>query len=50
MPQAIPDTRDLGFMLWDIDHCGDRSSILFRASLEDGVMKVPQPGTPEIRR
>nr|WP_281411475.1 type I-E CRISPR-associated protein Cas5/CasD [Enterovirga sp. DB1703] len=42
--------RDLGFMLWDIDHAGDRSSMLFRASLADGVMRVPPPGSPEIRR
>jgi CRISPR-associated protein Cas5d len=37
-------------MLWDIDHAGDRSSMLFRATLADGVVKVPQPGSPEIRR
>lgn len=42
--------RDLGFMLWDIDHGGDRSSMLFRASLSDGVLRVPPPGSPEIRR
>jgi len=42
--------RDLGFMLYDIDHAGDRGSILFRATLVDGVMKVPPPGSPELRR
>jgi CRISPR-associated protein Cas5d len=42
--------RDLGFMLWDIDHGGDRSSLFFRASLDKGVMRVPPPGSPEIRR
>ena len=30
--------RDLGFMLWDIDHAGDRASLFFRARLENGVM------------
>ena len=43
--------RDLGFMLWDIDHqAKDKPSMFFRAVLEDGVMKVPQPGSPEIRK
>ena len=44
-------SRDLGFMLWDIDHQRkDKPSMFFRAILEDGVMAVPQPGSPEIRR
>jgi CRISPR-associated protein Cas5d len=42
--------RDLGFMLYDIDHAGDRSSLFFRATLDRGVMKVPPPGSPEIHR
>jgi CRISPR-associated protein Cas5d len=42
--------RDLGFMLYDIDHAGDRSSLFFRATLDRGVMKVPPPDSPEIRR
>jgi CRISPR-associated protein Cas5d len=50
LPTAIDETRDLGFMLWDIDHAGDRASLLFRARLEKGVISVPPPGSPEIRR
>ena len=43
--------RDLGFMLWDIDHAAPgRPSLLFRARLQDGVMEVPQPGSPEVKR
>jgi CRISPR-associated protein Cas5d len=42
--------RDLGFMLYDIDHAGDRSSLFFRATLSRGVIKVPPPDSPEIRR
>ena len=42
--------RDLGFMLYDIDHAGDHSSLFFRATLDRGVMKVPPPELPEIRR
>lgn len=60
MPVAEPEDRtaslgfgtprDLGFMLYDIDHAGDRSSMVFRATLKDGVMKVPAPDSPEVRR
>lgn len=42
--------RDLGFMLYDIDHAGDRSSMFFRAALDKGVMRVPPPDSPDIRR
>jgi CRISPR-associated protein Cas5d len=50
VPAAIDETRDLGFMLWDIDHAGDRSSLFFRAHLDKGVMRIPPPGSVEIRR
>jgi CRISPR-associated protein Cas5d len=50
VPAAISDTRDLGFMLWDIDHARGGASLFFRACLESGVMKVPAPNSPEIRR
>lgn len=43
--------RDLGYMLWDIDHASPgRPSLLFRATLRDGVMEVPPPGSPEVKR
>jgi CRISPR-associated protein Cas5d len=32
--------RDLGWMLYDIDHSGDKSSRFFRARLRDGVLDV----------
>lgn len=45
------DPLKLGFMLWDIDHeAKGKPSMVFDAVLRDGVMKVPQPGSPEIRR
>lgn len=51
LPPAIPETRDLGFMLWDIDHqAAGRPSLFFRAALANGIMKVPSPTSPEIRR
>lgn len=51
LPQAIEETRDLGFMLWDIDHAEDgRPSLFFRAQLDKGILRIPPPGSPEIRR
>jgi len=50
LPDPIADSRDLGFMLWDINHASDRSSMFFRAKLDRGVMKVPAPNSAEIRR
>jgi CRISPR-associated protein Cas5d len=50
LPKAIDETRDLGFMLYDIDHAGDHSSLFFRARLDNGVMNTPPPNSPEIRR
>lgn len=49
-PPAIGETRDHGFMLYDIDHAHGRASLFFRASLNDGVLRVPPPDSPEIRR
>jgi CRISPR-associated protein Cas5d len=43
--------RDLGFMLFDIDHAAPgRPSLFFRACLKNGVMKVPRPNATEVRR
>jgi len=43
--------RDLGLMLWDIDHqAAGRPSLFFRARLDNGVMRVPRPGSPDILR
>lgn len=49
--EAIGETRDLGFMLYDINHAApERPSLFFRAQLVNGVMRVPEPNSPEIRR
>lgn len=43
--------RDLGLMLWGIDHAAPgRPSMFFRARLVDGVMDVPAPGSEEVLR
>ena len=61
-PEPIAETRDLGFMLYDLFHdnskdanhvhsCGDscRPSF-FRAELKDGKMMVPPRDSQEVRR
>lgn len=47
-PTPIEDNRDLGIMLWDINHGGDKSSMFFRAKLVHGVINIPQPNSAEI--
>ena len=43
--------RDLGLMLWDIDHSAPgRPSMFFRALLIDGVLDVPNPRSDEVFR
>lgn len=53
-PPASPITgeRDLGWMLWDLDY-SNRKNIqprFFHARLVDGVLEVPPPHSPEVRR
>ncbi len=50
LPPTIADNRDLGLMLFDIDHAGDRSSLFFRAKLDQGVLHIPRPDSAEILR
>lgn len=51
VPPAISESRDLGFMLFDIDHAAPgRPSLFFRALMENGVIKVPHPSSPEVKR
>jgi hypothetical protein len=41
--------RDLGLMLYDVDHTSDRYSMFLRA-LDRGVLEVPAPDSSEVRR
>lgn len=51
MPEAVVVNRDLGFMLFDIEHRkAGRPALFFRAVMERGVIRVPHPDSPEIRR
>lgn len=42
-PPELKGKRDLGYMLWDMDHSDptDIRPLFFRAELNDGVMEVP---------
>ena len=57
----IPETRDLGFMLYDMDYSGiknpekigstsDIKACFFRAKLENGVVNVPDWDSGEVYR
>jgi len=51
LPPSIPEDRDLGFMLFDIDHTAiGRPALFFRAKMNKGVVQVPHPSSPEVRR
>lgn len=41
-------TRDLGFMLWDIDFTRDNTPMFFRAKMKNGIVEVPQPNSLEV--
>lgn len=50
-PTPIPETRDLGFMLHDMDFTNpaDPQPRFFRAKLENGVVNVPTWYSEEVR-
>jgi CRISPR-associated protein Cas5d len=58
LPTPINETRDLGFMLYDVEHhpaaphvCDDRCRpAFFRARLDAGTVRVPASDSTEVRR
>lgn len=50
LPPAIDENRDLGWMLYDIDHENERQPLFFRAEMKQGVVEIPSPNSPEVRR
>lgn len=50
--QPIPETRDLGFMLYDFDFSNlkDVRPIFFRAQMNQGIIRVPSPTSEELFR
>jgi CRISPR-associated protein Cas5d len=50
-PISIDESRDLGFMLYDIDFSGTEPMPLwFRAQLQNGRVRVPPVNDAEVRR
>jgi CRISPR-associated protein Cas5d len=55
IPQSLladnPDgNRDLGWMLYDIDYNENHTPMFFRARLNKAVLRIPDSGSPEVRR
>ena len=50
LPPAINESRDLGWMLYDIDHENERQPLFFRAEMKQGVVEIPSPNSPEVLR
>ncbi|MBI2945344.1 MAG: type I-C CRISPR-associated protein Cas5 [Candidatus Wallbacteria bacterium] len=51
LPAAIPENRDLGWMLYDLEYRdAEIRPSFFRAKLEAGVVVVPSPASEEVRR
>ena len=48
--KPIPETRDLGFMLYDMDYSDpkDIKPMFYRPKMEAGVIKVPHPDSEEV--
>lgn len=40
IPEAIPESRDFGWMLHDIDYVNNRASLFYRARMEEGIIDV----------
>ena len=48
--KPIPETRDLGFMLYDMDYSApkDIKPMFYRPKMIDGVINVPHPNSEEV--
>ncbi len=48
--KPIPETRDLGFMLFDLDYSDPKNikPMFFRPQMVNGVIKVPHPNSEEV--
>ena len=51
-PAPIDETRDLGFMLYDMDYSDPKNikPMFYRPRMEAGVIAVPTPNSPEVFR
>jgi len=50
--QPIPETRELGWMLYDMDYSdpNDIKPMFFRANMVQGVIEVPDENSEEVRK
>ena len=50
--RPIPETRDLGLMLYDMDYTNpeDIQPIFFHAFMKNGVIEIPHPNSKELLR
>lgn len=50
-PEELRGTRDLGWMLWDLDYTDPQNiqPLFFRATLTDGILEVPKRDSEEVR-
>ncbi len=50
--KPIPDSRDLGFMLYDMDYSDpdDIKPLFYRAEMVHGVIEVPDENSEEVRK
>lgn len=51
-PPPIEDSRDLGWLLFDLDYtdANDPQPMWFRPRIENGVIAIPHPDSEEVRR
>lgn len=49
VPAELQGTRDLGWMLHDIDFANDMTPRFFRAQMQDGVIEVPAWSSKEVK-
>lgn len=49
-PNPIPETRDLGFMLFDMDYSDpkDIKPMFYRPKMVEGVIEIPHPNSKEV--
>jgi CRISPR-associated protein Cas5d len=48
----ISETRDLGFMLYDLDYSDEQNirPSFFRAKIENGIVEIPDWNSAEVKK
>lgn len=41
-------TKELGYMLLDVDFANEMTPMFFKATMQDGIIKPPLPNSPEV--